>query len=91
MGRGGSQLLGGAAWGCIGPHQIGNLGAIVDPADAGGGGDQFGGDRGDIADGGAAVRVADQVDLLGAGGRQQQLDLGEQLLPRCSELAVADT
>ncbi len=91
MGSGGSQLLGGRAGRRIGAHQIGDVRAVVHPAHAGSGGDQLGGDRGDIANGGAAVGVADQIDLLGTGGGQQQFDLGEQLLPRCSELAVADT
>ena len=53
---------------------------MVDPAHAGGGSDQLGGDRSDVADGGATVRVADEVHLLRPRDGEHLLYLLEQLL-----------
>ena len=52
---------------------------MVDPAHAGGGGDQLGGDRSDVANGGATVRVADEVHLLRPRDGEHLLHLLEQL------------
>ncbi|MNZ65067.1 hypothetical protein D3C78_832510 [compost metagenome] len=79
-GGGQRQLLGHRARRHPGAHQIGDLGALVDAPHAGGGGDQLGGDRGHIANGGAAVGVTDEVHLLRPCDGEHLLHLPEQLL-----------
>ena len=64
---------------------------MVDPAHAGGGSDQLGGDRSDVADGGATVRVADEVHLLRPVMASTCCTCLSSCSPRSSELWVAET
>ena len=63
-------------------QHVGHAGAPVDAAHAAYRGHHLRVDRGHVAGGGAAVAVADQINLVGAGGGEDVLHLAGQLFCR---------